>query len=492
MFQIGLVWATNVWKSTLFNRLIWQFRAIVTDIPGTTIDILYHEIELDDSWLVRFADTPGLEEFDEERPFIKKIIDESDLILFVIDDTVWVTAKEQHIHSYIMDTNKASNTLLIINKLDVNYKPQDLDLATAEYYNLWIENIIWISAKSEYNVLDVKDYIEDYFKNHKDVEKNKKENPIGNKPIGIAIIWKPNVWKSTLLNKLVWEELSKVEDYLWTTRDYITWEFSFEWKNYKVYDTAGIRKKWSIHGIEKIAYDKIKWMLEYARPTIVFMIDWEQWVTHRDMTLLAEINNLALPIVVVVNKMDLLDEKQKKVIEKKVQAHLDYAKYIPIIPVIATEWKWVKNMMRMIDNISWAATQRIDTNDLNKAINMDMIKRPPRFPKNKICKLYYITQVDINAPTFVWFINKKNRANFAFKKWIDNTIRKHFGFVWTPIVIRFREKWEETNDKRTMDKTIKSDQKKRLESLEDYKNIDNNIDENFLNDDIDYIDDEDI
>ena len=465
MFQIWLVGATNVGKSTLFNRLIWQFRAIVTDIPGTTVDILYHELTLDDAWLVKFADSPWLEEFDAERPFIKKIIDESDLILFLIDDTVWITAKEQHIHSYIMETNKAANTLLIINKLDVTYKPQELDLATSAYYELCIENIIWVSAKSEYNVLAVKDYIEDYFKNHKDVEKNKKENPIKQKVTGLAIIGKPNVGKSTLLNKLVWEELSKVEDYLGTTRDYITWEFTFEGKNYKVYDTAWIRKKWSIHGIEKIAYDKIKWMLEYARPTIIFMIDGEQWVTHRDMTLLAEINNLALPVIVTVNKMDLLDTKQKKVIEQKVQSHLDYAKYIHIVPIVAIEWKWLKSLMKMVDNISWEAERRIDTNELNKAINMDMIKRPPRFPKNKICKLYYITQVDINAPTFVWFINKKNRANFAFKKWIDNTIRKHFGFIWTPIVIRFREKGEETNDKRTMKRVMKLDEQKQLDAL---------------------------
>ncbi|OQY40148.1 MAG: hypothetical protein B6229_02385, partial [Spirochaetaceae bacterium 4572_7] len=111
--------------------------------------------------------------------------------------------------------------------------------------------------------------------------------------------------------------------------------------------------------------------------------------------------------------------------------------------------------MKMVDNIAGEAERRVDTNSLNKAINTDMIKRPPRFPKNKICKLYYMTQVDINAPTFVGFINKKNRANFAFKKWIENTIRKHFGFIGTPIVIRFREKGEESTDRGSMRSRIK-------------------------------------
>lgn len=439
MFKIWLVWATNVWKSTLFNRLIGQFRAIVTDVPGTTVDIIYHEMEIDWIGKVAFGDSPWLLEFDQERVFIKKIIDESDLILFVIDDTVWITAKEHSIYSYIMEKNKWKQTLLVVNKLDVNYKSNQIDLAIADYYELGIENVIWISAKNELNLTEIEDFIVNYFKDKENISDENEEDD-EEKPIPIAIIWKPNVWKSTLLNFLVWKELAKVEDYLGTTRDYITWDFEYNWQKYRVYDTAWLRKKGSIHGIEKIAYDKIRGMLEYVRPCIIFMIDWAEWVTHRDMTLLAEINNLALPIMVAVNKMDLLDSKQKKQIQLSVQANLDYAKYIPIVPIVAKEWKWVNIMLDMLGDIISEAEKRIDTNELNKAINTEMIKRPPRFPKNKICKLYYITQIDINAPTFVAFINKKERANFAFKKWIENSIRNNFWFVWTPIVIRFKEK----------------------------------------------------
>ena len=442
MFKVWLVWATNVWKSTLFNRLIGQFRAIVTDVPGTTVDIIYHEMEIDGIGKVAFGDSPWLLEFDQERVFIKKIIDESDLILFVIDDTVWITAKEHSIYSYIMEKNKWKQTLLVVNKLDVNYKSNQIDLAIADYYELWIENIIWISAKNELNITEIEDFIVNYFKDKENIV-NEDDEDDEEKPIPIAIIWKPNVWKSTLLNFLVWKELAKVEDYLGTTRDYITWDFEYKWEKYRVYDTAWLRKKGSIHGIEKIAYDKIRWMLEYVRPCIIFMIDWAEWVTHRDMTLLAEINNLALPIMVAVNKMDLLDSKQKKQIQLSVQANLDYAKYIPIVPIVAKEWKWVNVMLDMLGDIISEAEKRIDTNELNKAINTEMIKRPPRFPKNKICKLYYITQIDINAPTFVAFINKKERANFAFKKWIENSIRNNFGFIGTPIVIRFKEKSRE-------------------------------------------------
>ncbi|MCK9467478.1 MAG: ribosome biogenesis GTPase Der [Candidatus Absconditabacterales bacterium] len=439
MFQIGLVGATNVGKSTLFNRLIGQFRAIVTDIPGTTTDIIFHDIHVDQIGDVRFADSPGLIEFEEEWSYITKIIDESDLVFFVIDDSVGITAKEQKIYGYIMDSNKRKQTVLVVNKLDINYKSSEIDLAISDYYDLGIEQVIGVSAKQELNITELEDFIIDYFKDKEGKTENvKKENLIG-----IAIVGKPNVGKSTLLNTLVGTKLAKVEDYLGTTRDYITGEFSMGGKRYKIYDTAGIRKKGSIHGIEKIAYDKIKGMLKYARPAVIFMLDGEQGLTHRDLTLLSEINNLALPIIFAINKMDLLDDVQKRQIKQKVQATLDFAKYIPIAPIVSTEGTGVKEMINLVSKIKKEAEKRIDTNELNKVITTEMLQRPPRFPKNKVCKMYYITQVDINAPTFVVFVNKKERANFSFKKWIENSIRKNFGFIGTPIVIRFKERTKE-------------------------------------------------
>jgi len=148
--NIGLVGATNVGKSTLFNRLIGQFRAIVTDIPGTTRDIIEHETLIDDIGKVTFLDSPGLPaiqaglmDFKEEEVLIKQIIDYSDLILFVIDDSVGITAKEQHIYSYIIEKHKMKNTILIVNKIDIKHKEKDYDLAVNEYYSLWFEHVLW-------------------------------------------------------------------------------------------------------------------------------------------------------------------------------------------------------------------------------------------------------------------------------------------------------------------------------------------------------------
>ncbi len=254
----------------------------------------------------------------------------------------------------------------------------------------------------------------------------------------LAILGKPNAGKSTLLNTLVGKPLAKVENIPGTTRDYITGEFTLGKKKYTIYDTAGIRKKGKIHGIEKIANDKTLEMLKYIRPIILFIIDATEGISHRDMTLIQQINNLALPMIICLNKIDLLDTKQKKFLEKQSKAIFDFAKYMPIFPISALTNKGIKEIFTVVGKMKKEAEKRIETSQLNDIIGKEFIARPPRFAKNKACKILYITQVDINAPTFMAFVNHKNRANFAFKRRIENSIRKHFEFFGTPIVIRFK------------------------------------------------------
>ncbi|EKD25550.1 MAG: hypothetical protein ACD_80C00025G0004, partial [uncultured bacterium (gcode 4)] len=205
--NIGLVGSTNVGKSTLFNRLIGQFRAIVTDIPGTTRDIIEHETLIDDIGKVTFLDSPGLHDFTEEEVLIKQIINHSDLILFVIDDSVGITAKEQHIYSYIIEKNKKKNTILIVNKIDIKHKEKDYDVAINEYYNLGFDNVIGISAKKQKNVTIVKDLLTKIINSKllKDTAKEAEvlvttETAIQDNRIHMAIIGKPNSGKSTLIN----------------------------------------------------------------------------------------------------------------------------------------------------------------------------------------------------------------------------------------------------------------------------------------------------
>ena len=432
--------------------MIWQFRAIVTDIPWTTTDILRHKANIENIGQVEFVDSPGLTDFSNERHFIKKIIDESDLIIFVVDDSVWITAKEQQIFSYIMDSNKKSKTLLVVNKLDVKWKENEYDMAICDYYEMWFENVIGISAKKENKVESVKEFVKSYIEKVKlkmdELESKElfKEEQKSDS-IWIAILGKPNSWKSTLLNTFVGSYISKVENEPWTTRDYVVWDFEFKWKKFTLYDTAGIRNKNRMLTIEKIAYAKTIDMLKFLRPIVIFMIDATLGMTHKDMTLLKEIYNIWLPIIFWLNKIDLLTDKERKVAEIRTKNFLDFAKYIPIVPMVATTGKWQADIIKMAILLRKENMKRIETAELNKAINSEFIQRPPRFPKNKICKILYLTQIQVDAPTFLVFVNHKNRANFAFRKRIENGLRKNFGFVGIPIVIKFKERGEREVEK---------------------------------------------
>ncbi len=474
--QIWLVGSTNVGKSTLFNRLINQFRAIVTDIPGTTTDILYHTASLDDLGEVVFVDSPGLLEFNEERPFIQKIIDESDIILFVIDDVVGITAKEQHIFEYIQKQHKKNQTILIVNKLDKKRKESETEIALSDYYSLGFDDVVGISAKTKRNLPELQDLLikKKYFLEEKLSETPLDEQPaksvnMVDKGIPIAILGKPNAGKSTLLNTLVGKQLSKVENIPGTTRDYVMGSFVMNKKTYTIYDTAGIKKQTTMHVIEKIAYQKTMDMLEYVRPVVIFVIDATLGVSHRDMTLLEEINRLALPIIFALNKSDLLTKKEMETMIKATQRMMDFAKYIPILPISALTGEGTKEFFTFVHALRKESEKRIGTTELNKIISTEFFQRPPRFPKNKICKIMYMTQVDINAPTFLAFVNHKTRANFSFKKWIENTLRKHFGFVGVPLVIRFKDRKEGNEDRSAPGESIETLEKikqKRAEEME--------------------------
>jgi len=438
--KIWLVWATNVWKSTLFNRLIGQFRTIVTDIPGTTTDIIQHKVETD-NWVYTFFDSPGLLDFTEELEYIEQIIKESDLLLFLIDDSVWITAKEHHILELIRKEKKQDSTILIINKLDIKRKESETEMAISDYYTLWLSSVIGVSAKKERNLSTIENQINSFYNKRKKIHKDEEES-VEPFRIWLAILWKPNAGKSTLLNTLVWKPLAKVADVAWTTRDYVVGNFSRKGRDYVAYDTAWIKKRWKIHWIEKIAYDKTKAMLEFVRPVVIFMVDCTQWITHRDMTLLQEVHQLALPMIFVLNKVDQVNPKAIDAMIKNTQTYLDFAKYLPIVPMIAIKWEWIDDVMKFVSILQKENTKRIATRDLNEALQHEMIQRPPRFPKNKICKILYATQIAVDAPTFIVFVNHKARANFAFKKRVENSIRKNFWFIGVPIVIKYRNRWE--------------------------------------------------
>lgn len=373
-----------------------------------------------------------------------------------------------------MDQNKKQNTILVVNKIDVKYRESESELAISDYHDLGFTHIIGISAKKGRNFDLLKEEMQLVAKSasshQKDATKgspakagedlDNKNSNIQNLPAGrqgskskiqnsipIAIIGKPNVGKSTLLNKLFGKELSKVENVPNTTRDYIMANVMHKNRLYTFYDTAGISKRGKMHDIVKISYNKTMDMIKYVRPIVIFMIDATDGISHRDMTIFEEVQIQALPIMFCINKSDLVDKKELQKQENSVVANLDFAKYIPVLNISAKTGAGIEKIFDIAKDLKKESEKRIETGKLNKIISAEYISRPPRFPRNKICKILYMTQTDINAPTFVAFINHKDRANFAFKKRLENTIRKHFQFIGTPIVIKFKDREEKKEEK---------------------------------------------
>jgi len=440
MISIWLVWRYNVWKSTIFNRLLWQFRAIVTDIKWTTREVFDEVIDID--WYkFKLFDVPWLEE-EHKIEVLEDIANESDIILFVVDWKEWLTPQDRKIAEFLYKNWLDDKVILVVNKLDSKVYTDKVYEWLAEFYELGFKNIIWISAKQNEGFEDLKDAIFQKIKKlwlQTKLEDNiEVENLL--EEIPLAIVWRPNVWKSTLLNSLYWKEKAKVEDKLGTTLDYIKAEIIYKWKKIVLYDTAWIRKKGKIHWLEKIAYSKTISLLQFKKPVTVVLIDILEGVVHRDLTIVGDLIKLKLPLIIAVNK---IDELTKEEFEKKfndVVKAFSFAKWIPIVPISAKTWKNFELLLDWVEKVFNEYHKRVQTSDLNKVIHTKRLQKPPRFPKNKICKVYYATQPEEAPPTFVFFINKEKYVNFAFKRWLENTIRENFWFIWSPLVFEFREK----------------------------------------------------
>lgn len=449
--KIGLVGRVNVWKSTLFNRLLGNYRAIVTDIAWTTREIISEEMYIDDKKYAVLMDSPWLEDFSQEIKFIEKIIIDSDILVFVVDWKAWLTVLDQDIQKLILKHGKKDMTILAINKLD-GKADERWSIQMADFYQLWFDHILPVSAK-------LWEWINEIQKKFENMSK-KKKIPFEIKAkeeawIKIAIVWRPNVGKSTLINKFFWDEISFVSDQAWTTLDYMTCEINYKNKKYKFYDTAWIRKKWKIHWLEKIALDKTLKMIDFVKPVVVLLIDVVEGVTHRDLSLLGDLIQLNVPIVVALNKIDEIWKDVYERVFKQCVVQFDFAKWIPIIPISAQKWTGLPKLLDFVTDIHSHLNKRIPTPQLNKAMSEAWIKNPPKFPKNKVCKFHYASQVEQLPPKFLFFINKEDNLNFAFKKWIENVIRNNFWFIWIPLVFEFREKKKNIDEFRNNDERHK-------------------------------------
>ena len=434
---VAIVGKPNVGKSTFFNYIVGSKISIVEDTPGVTRDRVYADAKWRDKEFT-LVDTAGIEEKSDDiiinqmRKQATIAIDIADVIIFITDIKQGVTAADKDIALMLKKSKKP--ILLICNKADKFGKESD-DIY--EFYNLGIGDPYPISAVNAKGIGDVLDQIYNLLPEGKD--ENYDEGLIK-----VAVIGKPNVGKSSLVNKILGEERLIVSDIAGTTRDAIDSEFENEFGKYVFIDTAGIRRKSKVkESIEKFSIMRTLLAIERA-DVCLMMIDATEGVTDQDAKIAGEAHEAGKGIILVVNKWDEIDKDNNTTerFKKDIYNKLSYLTYAPIIFISAKTGQRINKLYELINSVASQNALRISTSMINQVLNEAIAIVQPPTDKGKRLKIYYMTQASTKPPTFVVFVNDKELFHFSYERYLINQIRKEFGMVGTPIRIIVREKLE--------------------------------------------------
>ena len=434
---VAIIGKPNVGKSTFFNYLVGSRISIVQDTPGVTRDRIYAET----NWRGRnftLVDTGGIEPESEDiilsqmREQANLAISMANVIIFLTDIRQGVTAADREIALMLKKSKKP--IVLVCNKAD-NF---DKDRQEAyEFYNLGLGDPYPISATNAIGIGDVLDKIYDSFP-------PKVEGEDDDDTIKVAVIGKPNVGKSSLINNILGENRAIVSNIAGTTRDAIDTEFENEKGKYVLIDTAGVRKKSKVkESIEKFSIMRTLLAIERA-DVCLMMIDATEGVTDQDAKIAGEAHEAGKGVIIVVNKWDAM-EKETGTLEKykkEVYERLKYLSYEPIVFISAKTGQRVHKLFDLINHVAEQNNMRISTSMLNQVINEAIAIVQPPTDKGKRLKIYYGTQGSTKPPTFVIFVNKKDLFHFSYERYLVNQIRKEFGLEGTPVRIIVREKNE--------------------------------------------------
>ena len=432
---VAIVGKPNVGKSTFFNYIVGKRISIVEDTPGVTRDRVYAEA----NWRGRdftLIDTGGIEPKTEDiivsqmREQANIAINIADVIIFLTDIKQGVTAGDTEIALMLKKSKKP--VILVCNKADnIGNKPDEI----YEFYNLGLGEPYAVSAANALGIGDVLDAIYEYFP-------KEDENDNDDETIKVAIIGKPNVGKSSLVNKILGEERVIVSDIAGTTRDSIDSYFENEFGKYIFIDTAGIRRKSKVtEKIEK--YSVMRTLLSIERADVcLMMIDATEGVTDQDAKIAGEAHEAGKGIIIVINKWDEI-EKDNNTFEdfrKDIYNKLSYLTYAPIIFISAKTGQRVNKLYEMINEVANQNAMRVSTAVLNDVINEAIAINQPPTDKGRRLKILYATQASTKPPTFVIFVNNKELFHFSYQRYLINQIRKEFGLQGTPVRIITREK----------------------------------------------------
>jgi GTP-binding protein len=419
---VAIVGRPNVGKSTLFNRLIGGRRAIVEDIPGTTRDRLYGDAEWKDH-AYSVIDTGGLEPDASEgysvliREQVAVALAEADVILFVVDATTGVTPVD---------------VLLLANKGD---NPARQELAV-EFYEFGLGDPMPISAHHDIGIREVQDALIELLPAiAADTE---------TQVLRMAVVGRPNVGKSALINAILGEERVIVSEMAGTTRDAVDTPFEYKGRKMLLIDTAGIRRPGRIErGIEKYSVMRAMEAVERS-DVVVLVLDGTEKVAHQDQTLAGEVAKAYKGLVIAVNKWDLADDTEdwRETIAHRVLTRLRFTPWAPMAFISAKTRLNIDGLLDLVADVQEARTMRIPTAEVNSVLRKAVAEHPPASSGRKPLRLKYATQADINPPTFVVFCNDASMVHFSYRRYIENAFRKAWGFEGTAMKLEFRSRAE--------------------------------------------------
>jgi GTPase len=435
---IALVGRPNVGKSTLFNRLVGERSAIVEDLPGTTRDRLYGEFE----WRGRsiaVVDTggiiPGVEEDISESVFeqARLAIEEADAIVFVLDSRTGITPVDEEIAELLRRTRKP--LVIVANKAD-NAKQE---MNAAEFHALGLGDPIAVSAARGLNTGDFLDRVYD-------VLPPPSEDEAEEDRVRVAIIGRPNVGKSSLVNSLTGQKRAVVSSAPGTTRDAVDTLVEHNGHSIVLVDTAGIRRRGKISpGIER--YSVLRAMRAIDRADVaVLLVDATEPLAAQDAHVAGFVQEQAKGMIVAVNKWDLIAKESHTMAqyERLIRNEFKFMPYVPVVFISAKTGQRVENVLDLALKIAEERKKRIPTGVLNDAVRRMLAEHQTPSSRGKILKLFYVTQVATDPPTFVVWVNNPTLVHFGFRRFLENRLRDKFGFFGTPIRVFFRARAQET------------------------------------------------
>jgi GTP-binding protein len=437
--RIAIVGRPNVGKSTLFNRLVGKKLALVHDLPGVTRDRRENPAKLGD---LRFniIDTAGLDEGEDDELSLaiwdqtQRVFDDCDVVLFVLDAIAGVTPLDEHYADLVRRTRKP--VILLLNKAERG----QIHGVLGEAAGMGLGEAIAISAEHGEGLVDLYQALLPYLSDTEDSVEDGEKPPEGEIPLQLAIVGRPNVGKSTLINKLIKEDRLLTADMPGVTRDSISVDWEYNGRRIKLVDTAGIRRRSKIDSqLEKLSVQDALRAVDFAH-VVVLVLDHETPMAKQDAIIANKVIDEGRVLIIAINKWDLIPDKEEYL--KEVQYTLSHVlpqiKGVPCIPISAKMGKNLSKLMDEVLNMYDIWNQRIPTAKLNKWLEETISFHPPPVSGRNRIRFKYMTQIKTRPPTFVLFVSKPTEVPDSYMRYLQNTLREDFGLPGVPLRINVK------------------------------------------------------